>query len=771
MLQYRAPVVQLDENGPTSDVPFPAEPSFAETLSRVFGFVRRQYLIIFSLAPFTLGIAFAYLYVTPRLYNAEARLLIDTGKVQVLNQQVFGEGPVSLAVLDSQIEILKSDNFLLPIVRNLHLAQDPEFISPQGLLGRARKRLLDAFRSPSFQSEALLEQRALASFLGRLNVSRLGFTYVIEVDFQSRSPDRAAQIANEVADAFVRDQIDSKYQTIGRATAWLQDRLTELRAQASAAEHAVVEYKTRHNIVDTGGHLINEQQLSEINTALVKARADTAEARARLDRVSQIVKGNDLDPSGAEVATVADALHNEIIVKLRQQYLELVQRQSILTNRLGGNHLAVVNIRTQVSEIRRSIFDEFKRIAEAYKSEYDIAKERENSLQASLSATVAGSQTTNAAQIELRQLESSAQSYRALYDSFQKRYADFAQQQSFPITGAQVVRALPPTAPSSPKSSRILAMGAAGGLAVGFGLALLREMADRVFRTSSQVETRLKTECVAMLPSIKPNSKKDVIKPNSKDAPFARNTDNASGTGARIIASNAHLFRHVVDSPLSQFTETLRAVKVTIDLASRSKSNKVVGITSSLPDEGKSTVSVALARLCALGGARVVLVDCDLRKRSLSHDLTPNATKGLMDVITQAAKLDEILWTDPASKLSFLPVVAKTRLTHTSEILASAAMKELFKSLRETYDYVIVDLSPLAPVVDVRAATQLLDCYLFVVEWGKTRIDVVERALNTSRGVYHNLLGVILNKVDFEVVGRYDYGSYYSRYGYYAGTS
>ena len=584
-------------------------------------------------------------------------------------------------------------------------------------------------------------------------------TYVIEVEFQSTDPDRAAEIANAVADTFIRDQMDAKYQTIGKATAWLQDRLNELRAQASAAEHAVVEYKTKHNIVDTGGHLINEQQLSELNTALVKARADTVEAKARLDQVSQIISSEDLDPSAVQVATVADALKSEIISKLRQQYLELAQREVLLTNRIGHDHLAVVNIRNQMREIRRSIFDEFKRIAQSYKSEYDIAKARENSLQASLASTVTGSQTANNAQVELRQLESAAQSYRALYNNFQQRYTDYVQQQSFPISEAQVTRALPPSASSSPKSFRILAMATVGGLALGIGLALLREIMDRVFRTSSQVEARLRTECVAMLP---------IIKPSPEDASHVRKNDaGANLTAARIIAPNAHVLRQVVDSPLSQFAESIRAVKVTADLSGGSKSNKVIGITSALPEEGKSTVSASLAQLCAHSGARVILVDCDLRKRSLSHDLAPNATKGIIDVLTEAANLNDVIWSDPSTKLSFLPAVVKSRLTHTSEVLASAAMKRLFDRLREKYDYVIVDLSPLAPVADVRAATHLVDSYLFVIEWGKTKIDVVERALNTARGVYDNLLGVILNKVDPVRLGRYDYSAYYSRYGYY----
>ena len=144
-------------------------------------------------------------------------------------------------------------------------------------------------------------QRALRVFQSRLTVSRLGLTYIIEIEFQSTDPDRAAQIADAVADTFVVGQLEAKYQTIGRATRWLQDRLNELRAQASAADRAVVEYKTKNNIVDTGGHLINEQQLSELNTAMLKARADTVEAKARLDRVSQILSSDDLDPAATVV--------------------------------------------------------------------------------------------------------------------------------------------------------------------------------------------------------------------------------------------------------------------------------------------------------------------------------------------------------------------------------------------------------------------------------------------------------------------------------------
>jgi succinoglycan biosynthesis transport protein ExoP len=230
---------------------------------------------------------------------------------------------------------------------------------------------------------------------------------------------------------------------------------------------------------------------------------------------------------------------------------------------------------------------------------------------------------------------------------------------------------------------------------------------------------------------------------------------------------------HVIDSPFSRFTESIRAIKIAGDLFGVSKTNKVVAITSSLPNEGKSTVSTALAQLTAHAGPRVILVDCDLRNPELSRELTPNASLGLLEVLSGKALLEDVIWTDPDTKMQFLPSVAESRVVHSSEILASAATKRLFDQLRDTYDYVIVDLSPLAPVVDVRATSNLVDSYIFVIEWGRTKIDVVEHALNAARGVYDNLLGVVLNKADVNVLSRYEsyrgkyyYNRYYARYGY-----
>ena len=174
MLQYRAPLVQLEENESTYDPPFSAEPSLAEHLATIIGFIRRQFVVILAVVPLTLGLAVAYLYATPPLFTAQARILIDPGKVQVSSQPIFGDNPVSMSLVDSQIEILKSDSFVLSIIKKLHLTQDGEFVgSSQGLIGNIFARLLHLSASVKPKTDSALEQRALAVFEKRLSVAAL----------------------------------------------------------------------------------------------------------------------------------------------------------------------------------------------------------------------------------------------------------------------------------------------------------------------------------------------------------------------------------------------------------------------------------------------------------------------------------------------------------------------------------------------------------------------------------------------------------------------
>jgi succinoglycan biosynthesis transport protein ExoP len=769
-------MLQIDKSPPVADrsAATPELASPTELYASLIALLRRQFPVIIFVLLITMALGAVYLFTTPPMFTGQAAMIIDTRKVQLFQQQsILGDIGVDSATVESQVEILKSENIALSVIKDLRLAEDPEFIGAGGgMVGALVGVVSDLFGSSAEpKSEFELTRRALSVFQNRLTVRRVGLTYVINIGYQSPHPERAAQIANAVADAYVVDALEAKYQTTRRAAVWLQDRLKELRGQASTAERAVVDFKSRNNIVDTGGRLLNEQQLAELNSALIQARAQTAETQARLERVNEIMRGETANATVgdtgrfAATATVADTLRSEVITKLRSQYLDLANREADWSSRYGRNHLAAVNLRNQMREIARSIVDELHRIAETYKSDYEIAKTREESVQKSLSELVTESQTTSQAQIALRELESTSQTYRALYDNFLQRYMESVQQQSFPITEARLItQASRPLRKSYPSTFVVMAVTSAGGLILGFGIAMLRNISDRVFRTGSQVEGVLQTDCIAVLPIVKVGGPKANLSPrNTGDAP----------SGPRTIARDNSLLWHVIDSPFSRFAESIRSIKVAADVSGVAKPNKVIAITSALPNEGKSTIATALAQLMAHAGARVVLVDCDLRNPSLSRKLARSASVGLLEVISGKASVEEVVWLDPSTKLAFLPAVLKSRLPHTAEILASDATKKLFDKLRESYDYVVIDLSPLSPVVDVRAATHLMDSFVFVIEWGRTKIEMVEHALGAARGVYENLLGVALNKADINVLNRYEsyrgnyyYNRYYSRYGY-----
>ncbi|MVT53316.1 polysaccharide biosynthesis tyrosine autokinase [Bradyrhizobium yuanmingense] len=748
----------LQVNKPTSEINrdfAEVDGSASQTLTSYLDIVRRQFPTMVAIVSACVILALLYLFTAAPQFTSTASMVIDTRKVQLFQQQsMLGDVAIDSATVETQVEILKSENISLAVIRDQHLIDDPEFTGGSGgLLGSVIGTVASLFSDGHASSEFELTRKALERFEKNRTIKRLGLTYVMEIGYTSRDPVKAARIANAIADTYIVDQLEAKYQATRRASVWLQDRIKELRTQASAAQKAVVDFKTANNIVDTGGRLMNEQQLAEVNSQLIMAHAATAEAKARLDRMNDILKQEIPD------ANVTDALKNDTIVKLRAQYVDMASKESIWAAKYGADHLAAVNLRRQMAEIKKNITDELKRIQESYKSDYDIAMTREESIKSSLSNVVSESQLTNQAQVQLRELESTAQSYQAMYDNFLQRYMESVQQQSFPITEARVISAATtPLVKSSPKTLIVLAVSLLGGLMLAFGAAMARELNDKVFRTTGQVEEQLGANCVAILPALITQASATAL---------------SGKLGRKVAPSEPNLLRYVVDNPLSRFSEAVRSLKVAIDLNSVVRENRVLAVTSTLPNEGKSTVSINLAQLMAHSGAKVLLVDCDLRNPSLSRVLRPDATVGLIDVVAQKVQLQDAISVDPQTGLAVLCAGATSKLLHTNEILASKSMHAVISLLRGRYDYIVLDMPPMAPVVDVRVTSTFVDSYVFVVEWGATNIDVVKHNLRSAPEIQNKLLGVILNKADTRALaryesyhGRYYYQKYYARYGY-----
>jgi capsular exopolysaccharide synthesis family protein len=491
--------------------------------------------------------------------------------------------------------------------------------------------------------------------------------------------------------------------------------------------------------------LASEVELDQLGRALAKARADTSQARAKLDRISRIMEQRSDKESLIPDPVVTDALSSPVITKLRQQFLEDQSKESEWSARYGKDHQAARNLRAEMVALQRAIWDELSRIAESYKSELQIARSQEDAIDKRMIEVFQKSGATRQSQVRLRELETAATTYRGIYETFLSRFTQSVQQQSFPSTEARVVTmAAPPRSPSSPKTALTIALAALCGFGLGIMSAFAREQMNRKIHTRAQLEKLLGTTCLAVLPAF----------PKQK-----------SFVGKRWKMQDSGAFRQISEvAPFSSTAEALRYIKVAIDL--HPSGGKVIGVVSALPGEGKTTVAIGFSAFLARSGARTLVVDADLRNPSMTRSLGYTNAPGLLNMVAEKSDFDEVVITDSKFKFDFLPSSTQIKPSNSSDVLNSPRMKEMLKLVRTDYDYVLVDLPPILPVVDVKAVAHLFDAFVLVVEWGSTSTDEILNAVGSSSFLSERLLGAVLNKADEAVMRRFE-GYSDRRYAYY----
>ena len=745
--------------------------SIGDLIKLALVFMRRQYLVVIFTTILASAASLIYLRLVPPAYTAQVQVLFENPRAQFLQKQsLLAEPILDVTEIETQLQIIKSQATAATVMKQLKLADNQDFREsrplPSWLTGWLRRWRSDPLEGALPPRPEQPSETAIANFLDRLSAGRVGYSHVIEIAFTSSDPALAADIANAIAKAYINDQLEAKFEATRTASSWLRERLRSLGEEALTAERAVEAYKSQNNIVSPGGKSIDEQQITELNTRLATARAQSSEATAKLSRYEALLGADPAKPSSiANLDAIgSDAMNSPIITSLRQQYLELVRREAELSARVGRDHLAVVNIRNRQREFRVSILDEVKRLSEISRSEAELAKQRQEEIEKRLSVAIAQSRLTNSAELTIRDLESRAKSLRGLYDTFLQQYMGSTQQESFPISETRVI--FPASAvqtKTKPKAKVVLGFGLLGGLALGLLLGFVRDVMDRVFRTSSQLEAALELPCLSLVP---------ILNLPRQQRPAARLQQTPEDSNQRILSTAPDIHRAVVGMPLSRYTEAIRAIKIAIDHSPAKTPNQVIGVTSALPNEGKTTIAASVAQLIGHSGKKVIIVDCDLRNPSLSARVAPKAVDGIIEVMNGGRSLEEVIWRDPKTTLSVLPATPRGPVLHSSELLADASICKLFDRLRQSYDYVVVDLPPLSPLVDVRVTAPLIDCYVLVVEWGRTKIDVVQHALHTAPTISDALIGAVLNKTDIKAMAQYDTyrsdyydDSHYLRYG------
>ncbi len=702
-------------------------------------FRRRLRLFLSVLILVFAAVMLVTLQLTPS-YTAVATVMIDMRQHRVVDvQQVLSGLGNDPGTVDSEVEVLRSRTLAQKVVDQLDLIHDPEFnkrLKPKtGPLSALASLVSHGPKPDPLDAES----RALVvdAVMKRLKVSRQGLTFVMNVAFQSESPQHAMQIANAFAERYLTEQLDAKFEATRRANAWLNSRLDGLRQQVDQAEHAVEVYKASNGLMGLGGPegaTITQQEISNLNTQLATARAQQAEADAKLATArQQMARGSTGDDVG-------EALNSPVIQDLRKQRAAISGQLADMSARYGPKYPEILKAQRQLNDLDAQIQAEIKRLISNLDAQAQVARQRTASLASSVAGSRGSLASSNIASVKLNELQRNAESVKTLYQSFLDRFKQTSADQGLEQSDARVVS--PATVPNEPSFPNLLLSAVLGfvlATATAVGILFVMEALESGIYTSEDVERTLNVPYMGATPQLA-----SVLDANQKKT--------------RVSPA-----RFVVEKPLSSFSEAFRALKASLLTSRVGEKIKVIAITSSLPNEGKTTTSICLARVIALGGASTLVIDCDLRRRTVNRLFAEEPKVGILEVLNGVCTLDEALLRDEETGAYFLPV-SKSSFTP-KDVFSTPAMDKLIAEARARFDIVILDTAPVLPVADTRVIAPKADAVLFLAQWKRTPRKAVENALKQLQSVGAHVPGVALTQVDMKEQARSGYGdaSYYYR--------
>jgi capsular exopolysaccharide synthesis family protein len=708
---------------------------------------------VFSIVSFFILIlgTLTILQLTPR-FTAEAKLLIGIPPSKVVNiEAVRSDEMNGSSAINDEIEVLTSRELAKKVITKLNLLDSEvfnptskesgffSFLNPLTWLSDESKESLGLISSKPELSKEETQDHLLArvtdAYLANLKVVAVRGSQVIKVTFELTDPKLAAQLANAHSDTYIIDQLDAKFEATQKANSWLNGQLSELRSKVEYSEKAVENYRVAHNLTRGTAEVgLLREQLSEVNSQLITARAEKAQAAVRLAQVQHLLK------SGASMDSATEVLSSGLIQGLREQETTLARKASEMAVEFGEKHPQMIRIHAEIQELQNKITQEIKKIASQLENELNIASAREQSLENSLKSITKSSGSSGQEEVQLRALEREAAANKLLFENFLTRSKETTSTQGMEEANARIIsKAEIPQAASFPKKQLMFAVIVIAALFIASALVFLLEMLNPGLRSPEEVETFLKLPTLGLIPSM---------------------------TDKKIDPID-----YVLEKPHSQFAEAINSLRISLALSDVDHLVQIVMITSSVPEEGKSTLALALGRSAANSGQRVLIIDSDLRRPSLEKKLglKDSANKGLSDlVMSKENKLAEFVFKDEKSSLLIMPK-GQTKVVSSTDILTSERLKLLLNAIKKEFDLIILDSPPVMAVADARALTTLVDKTIYVVRWDKTPKKVVKAGIQQMISAQPNVAGVVLQQVNLKRYGSYGYGDsgYYYHYGKY----
>jgi succinoglycan biosynthesis transport protein ExoP len=724
-------------------------------LRRIAATLRRRKVMIAAIG--VVGTMLSAFYVsglTP-LYKAESTIVVEPERKKIVNIDQVAQNltPDWLTPLTEAAIIRSRDNALLAVER-LDLVNHPAFnasMRPRqpGMLeiGKAwlEKGLAWAGIDVTLVEEkgpvpapqptrALQPAQLVGAFLGGLETIPVERSRLIRIVYTSTDPALAADAANAVAELYIDGQKKAKGRATSEANSWLDQRVREVHQEVIKAQQKRDEFRRQAGIIELGEISINAEQLADMNSRLIEARTVRQQAEARYSQVAKLTQSSDA------LESVPEVLSSALIQTLRLQQIEAERNIAELATQFRDGHPKMVLARAELADVRAKLQAEVKKIASQLQHEVDLARSTEGTLSAEVQRLQQKAEEQNDAKVTLDLLESELQASKQLYETLLARYKetevqdDTVQRQDARIISA----AIPPGGPFYPQKKLLIGVALAASLVIGVILAISIELLDYGFRSLSQIEGLTGLPTLGMVPMI--------VRKGRLTQPH----------------------QLAVAKPGSVYGEAVRTLRTALLLSDSERPPRTVLVTSSIPNEGKTSTALSIACQSAKSGQRCIILDCDLRQSSVHKYFGVPNNSGLADYLVGKARLEEVIEIDPLSGAHLIP--AGARAPNPIDLLGSPQMRRLIKALSQAYDLVILDTPPVLAVSDALVLVRHVDATLFLIRWEKTRRQAAISGLKIALEAGANLAGVVLSQVDVKRHAQYDYadsGYYYGGYNKY----
>ncbi|GIX30249.1 MAG: chain-length determining protein [Porticoccaceae bacterium] len=709
----------------------------------------RHKFAILGLALFGALAAFYYATTLPPVYRASLTLLIEQPRAPLLPGQEFEPRYYDWEYRETQYQLLRSRRLAERVVKALELHRDPRFAPAARPQEKARgeaggiRRWFEFFRparyaqpaAPSAEKKDSTPQRitALAAMVsGGLAVDPIPDSHLVVLSYSSTDPELAARIVNAVAEQYIESQLDANLESTLQATQWLSARLADLRENLRRAEERLQAYRERERLVDVKGiATLSAERLSD----LARKHAEARERRQQLELLMREVAEARGSPPERLLRIPAVQQHPLVADRL-EKVAEAERKVAELGKRYGVKHPRMIAAQQELAVARRQLEEELEKVIQGMESEYQLALEAERELARQVEEARREVQEINRKEFEVQALEREVETNRQLYELFFTRLKQTDQLKGFEAASARIVDpALVPRAPVSPNKRLITLGGGVVGLFSGVALALLLAFLDNTVRTPEEVETKLRAPLLGVLPEQKPD----------RDGYLELYWEN----------------------PRTPFAEHIRTLRTALVLAGLDQPLKVIVVTSSLPGEGKSVISLDLGAAFAQL-EKTLVIGADMRRPTLASKcrFSPRHP-GLSNYLAGSATLEECLVKIGEGEFYVMPsgLIPPNPL----EMLSSARFRKVMEELAERFDRILVDSAPLQAVSDALILATYADTLVYVVCADQTPATVARRGIERIRATTVPFAGVVLNRFDVAKASRY-YGGEAAYAGYYQGS-